>query len=149
MNIVIIAVGKEKDFAGHELVAEYTSRMEHYLPIEWIYIPASDVQEEERRILKTLDGYTGGSFMVLLDETGKEQTSKQFSEFMQARMNSGLKSLIFIIGGSYGFGHEIRARANSSIALSQLTFPHQLVRLIVAEQLYRACTIMKGEKYHH
>lgn len=155
MKIIIIAVGKEKDFSGHELVAEYTDRTSHYVPIEWIYIPASDAKEEGlstqagKRIAKILDMNDTGSHVVMLDEKGKEYNSTQFSGFIQTRMNEGLRSLIFIIGGSYGFDESIQSRANSKIALSQLTFPHQLVRLILAEQIYRACTILKGEKYHH
>jgi 23S rRNA (pseudouridine1915-N3)-methyltransferase len=149
MKIIILAVGKEKDFAGYELVTEYTSRIGHYLPIEWVYVPASDIQEEGTRILKVLDGQSGGSHVVMLDEKGKEQGSAQFSTFIQSRMNEGLRSLVFMIGGAHGFSEPVRERAQTKLALSQLTFPHQLVRLILAEQIYRACTIMKGEKYHH
>ncbi len=149
MKITILAVGKEKDFAGHELVAEYSNRIGHYIPIEWIYIPALDIQEEGKRILKVLDSHTGGSHIVMLDEKGKEQTSVQFSSFIGQRMNEGLRSLTFLIGGAHGFDPSVHARVQTKLALSQLTFPHQLVRLIVAEQIYRACTIMKGEKYHH
>lgn len=149
MKILILAVGKEKDFAGYELVGEYTSRIGHYLPIEWVYVPASDIQEEGARILKVLDGQSGGSYVVMLDEKGKEQGSAQFSTFIQSRMNEGLRSLVFMIGGAHGFAESVRERAQTKLALSQLTFPHQLVRLILAEQIYRACTIMKGEKYHH
>ncbi len=149
MKITIIAVGKEKDFVGSELVAEYNGRIEHYNQIEWLYIPASDKAEEEKRILKVLDSHEGGSHIIMLDELGKQYTSTQFSEFIQKRLNEGLKSVVFLIGGSYGFGDAVRARANSIIALSSLTFPHQLIRLILAEQLYRVFTILKGEKYHH
>lgn len=148
MKLIIIAVGKEKDFAGHELVADYTSRISHYMPVEWFYIPASDIKEEGDRISKTLDQYAMGH-VVLLDEKGKEMTSEKFAGFIQVRMNEGLKSLIFVIGGAHGFDDRIKGRAQSVLALSQLTFPHQLVRLIMAEQIYRAFTIIKGEKYHH
>jgi 23S rRNA (pseudouridine1915-N3)-methyltransferase len=157
MKIIIIAVGKDKDFSAHESVSEYTARIGHYMPIEWIYIPASSAKEENARILKTIDTQTnhqihhgnGLTHIVILDEKGREYTSMDFSKFVQSRMNEGLKSLVFIIGGSYGLDDSVRARAKSSIALLQLTFPHQLVRLILAEQIYRACTILKGEKYHH
>jgi 23S rRNA (pseudouridine1915-N3)-methyltransferase len=149
MKIIIIVVGKEKDFSAQNLVAEYSARIEHYSQIEWVYLPASDAKEENARILKALDAQGSGSYAVTLDEKGREYTSNNLSEFIQTRMNEGLKSLVFIIGGSYGLNEEVRSRARISIALSQLTFPHQLVRLILAEQLYRACTILKGEKYHH
>jgi 23S rRNA (pseudouridine1915-N3)-methyltransferase len=149
MKIVIIVVGKERDFSAHDLVAEYSTRVGHYLPIEWMYISASDGKEEGTRILKTIDGLGSGVHIVALDEKGRELTSTECAKFVQTRMNEGLRSLVFIIGGSYGLNDEVRARAQSMIALSKLTFPHQLVRLILAEQLYRSCTIMKGEKYHH
>ena len=149
MKIAIIVVGKEKDFPAHDLVAEYSTRIGHYLPIEWTYIPASDGDEEGKRILKAIDALGSGAHIVALDEKGREFVSADFAKFMQTRMNEGLKSLAFVVGGSYGLNEEVRARAQSTVALSKLTFPHQLVRLILAEQLYRACTIMKGEKYHH
>lgn len=149
MKIIIVAVGKEKDFSGHELVSEYTDRIGHYLPIEWIYVPAVDSQEECKRIIKILDTHDSGCHVVMLDEKGKEYNSAQFSGFIQMRMNEGLRSLVFLIGGSHGFDNLIRERVQTKVGLSQLTFPHQLVRLILAEQIYRACTIMKGEKYHH
>ncbi|MBP6858961.1 MAG: 23S rRNA (pseudouridine(1915)-N(3))-methyltransferase RlmH [Candidatus Pacebacteria bacterium] len=149
MKIVVVVVGKEKDFSAYDLVAEYSARIEHYLPIDWVYIPASDGKEEGARILKTIDGLGSGVHTVALDEKGREFTSAECAKFVQTRMNEGLKSLVFVVGGSYGLNDEVRARAQSTIALSKLTFPHQLVRLILAEQLYRACTIMKGEKYHH
>ncbi len=149
MKILIIAVGKEKDFAAHEAVAEYSTRIGHYLPIEWLYIPASDATEEGTRIIKALDAQGSGSQAIALDEKGKEYTSTDFSTFIQSRMNESLKSLVFVIGGSYGLNEEVRSRARYTLALSQLTFPHQLVRLILAEQIYRACTILKGERYHH
>ncbi|MEN9912708.1 MAG: hypothetical protein RLY66_116 [Candidatus Parcubacteria bacterium] len=149
MKITVIVIGKEKDFSAHDLVAEYSARIGHYLPIEWTYIPASDGTEEGKRILKAVDSLGSGTHVVALDEKGKEFTSTEFAKFTQTRMNEGLKSLAFIVGGSYGLNDEVRSHAQSTIALSKLTFPHQLVRLILAEQIYRACTIMKGEKYHH
>jgi 23S rRNA (pseudouridine1915-N3)-methyltransferase len=149
MKIIIVAVGKEKDFSGYELVSEYSSRVGHYVPIEWIYVPASDSQEEGKRILKVIDTHDNGCHVVMLDEKGKEQTSAEFAQFIQNRMNEGLKSLIFLIGGSHGFDSIVHERVQTQLGLSRLTFPHQLVRLILAEQIYRACTILKGEKYHH
>ncbi len=149
MKILVIAIGKEKDFSGHELVTEYTKRISHYVSIEWLYLPASTMTEEGSRIIKVLDANISGSHVVLLDEKGKELNSTQFASFIQSRMNEGLKNVIFLIGGAHGFDPKVREMAQSSLALSQLTFPHQLVRLILAEQIYRAQTIIKGEKYHH
>ena len=149
MKLIVIAVGKEKDFAGHELVSEYSSRIGHYMPIEWLYLPAYDSVGEEKKILKAVESLGAAASVAILDEKGKPLSSPELAAFVQGRLNEGLRNLVFIIGGSYGLGDAIRARADASISLSKLTFPHQLVRLILAEQLYRACTIMKGEKYHH
>lgn len=149
MKIIILAVGKEKDFAGHELVADYTVRIGHYMPIEWVYISAGDMREEGERINKELDKCGSGTHIIMLDEKGKEFTTEKFAEFIQSRLNEGLRSVVFLIGGAHGFDGSVRKRAQTTIALSQLTFPHQLVRLILTEQIYRACTILKGEKYHH
>ncbi len=152
MKITIIAIGKEKEFPAHELVSEYTARTSHTIAVEWTYLPASsDPREEHERLLKAIDGHMrgGSSYVVALDETGKQFDSRGFASFVEGRMNEGLKSLVFIIGGAYGLSPEIRAVCRSTLALSSLTFPHQLVRLILAEQLYRAMTIIKGEKYHH
>ena len=87
--------------------------------------------------------------LVLLDEKGKEYTSLDFSVFIQQKMNAGTRNLVFVVGGAFGFSEEVYARANTKVSLSRLTFSHQMVRLFFAEQLYRAMTIIKGEKYHH
>ncbi len=148
MKLLIIAIGKEKDFSAHELVTEYTNRISHYLPIEWCYIPAGDEKSEEKALIKAIER-EDHAYIVALDETGKELASAKFAEFIQGRMNESVISLICIIGGSYGLTEAIRLKAQMILSLSKLTFPHQIVRLILAEQIYRACTIMRGEKYHH
>ena len=149
MKIIIIAIGKEKDFSGHELVREYTDRISHYTSCEWKYIPTSDQKEENVRLMEVFDKDTGGAYIIALDEMGKEFDSKTLAKQIQIRMNDSVRTLYFIIGGSYGLSEEVRSRANVTLALSRLTFPHQLVRLILAEQIYRAFTIIRGEKYHH
>ena len=149
MRILIIAVGKEKDFAGHELVREYSDRIKHYFPVEWKYISTSDQKEENLELIESIEKEGRGSYAIALDEKGKELDSAGFSARIQSCMNESFRTLIFIVGGSYGLNEEVNKRANSVLALSKLTFPHQLVRLILAEQIYRACTIIKGEKYHH
>lgn len=149
MKITIIAVGKEKDFAAADLVTDYSMRIGHTVPVVWKYISTSDTAQEEKDILKVLDGLSTPAHIVALDEKGKEFTSAKFADFMQARMNESLQSLVFIIGGSYGLSEVVRKRAQTTIALSQLTFPHQLVRLVLVEQVYRAFSIIRGEKYHH
>lgn len=151
MKITVLVIGKQKDFAAHELVSEYSDRVSHYAPIDWIYLHSSDREDENIRLLKTIDKLKqgGGCHIVSLDETGKEYDSRGFATFVQTRLNEGLKSLIFVIGGSYGISDEVKSTSQSLIALAKMTFPHQLVRLILAEQIYRAMTIIKGEKYHH
>jgi len=149
MKLIIIAVGKEKDFEGRELVADYSARISQYAPIEWRYVEPSNARGEGIRICAIADKLGAGTYMVALDEKGKEYDSTAFADFIQSRMNESVRFLVIVIGGSYGLDASVRDRAQSTIALSKLTFPHQLVRLILAEQLYRACTIIKGEKYHH
>lgn len=149
MKIHIVAIGKERDFPAYDLVTEYSTRIGHYLPLAWHYIPASTADKEAAQISKYIDGCGAGVVVVMLDQGGREYSSTELSTFLQKRLNEGVRTLVILIGGAYGFDAAMRARADYTVALSQLTFPHQLVRLILAEQIYRACTIMKGEKYHH
>jgi 23S rRNA (pseudouridine1915-N3)-methyltransferase len=149
MKIVIIAIGKEKDFSGSDLVKEYTDRVSHYVPCEWKFIPGSDREKENAKILECLDKEAAGSYIVALDELGKELDSRGFADKIQSCMNQSVRTLFFIIGGSYGLSDEVRAKADLVLALSQMTFPHQLIRLFVVEQIYRAFSIIRGEKYHH
>ena len=107
---------------------------------------AKQKKREGEQILKKIEP---GDYVVLLDERGKEFTSKKFAQFIQQQANNGLKALVFVIGGAYGFSEAVYARQNAQIALSQLTFPHIMTRLIFAEQIYRAFTILHNEPYHH
>ncbi len=149
MKIIILAIGKEKDFSGYEIVREYTERISHYCSCEWKYIPGSGAQEDNAKLVEAMEREGSGSYAIALDEIGKEYTSRTFADVIQARMNESVRTLFIIIGGSYGLNEEVRSRARMTVALSKLTFPHQLVRLILIEQLYRAFTIIRGEKYHH
>jgi 23S rRNA (pseudouridine1915-N3)-methyltransferase len=149
MKNVILAVGKEKDFSGSDLVRDYTERVSHYFPCEWKFIAPSDQKGENGRIIEYLDKEGSGSYIVALDEKGKEFDSRGFADKIQSCLNQSVRSLIFIIGGSYGLTDDVRGKASLVMALSKMTFPHQLIRLFLAEQLYRACTIIRGEKYHH
>ncbi|MDD5165162.1 MAG: 23S rRNA (pseudouridine(1915)-N(3))-methyltransferase RlmH [Candidatus Pacebacteria bacterium] len=149
MKIIILAIGKEKDFSGYEIVREYTERVSHYSACEWKYIPGSSAQEDNKKLIDVIEKEGAGTYVVALDEIGKEYTSQAFADVIQARMNESVRTLIFIIGGAYGLNDEVRSRARLTLALSKLTFPHQLVRLVLIEQLYRAFTIIRGEKYHH
>ena len=156
MKIQLVLVGKTtQDFVERGLT-EFCGRLKHYLPFEIHILPdlkttkntlPEQVKEREgENILKILQP---GDYVVLLDEHGKELTSLQFAAYLERKTHSVPKSLVFIIGGPYGFSQKVQETAQEKIALSRMTFSHQLVRLIFAEQLYRALTILNGEPYHH
>jgi 23S rRNA (pseudouridine1915-N3)-methyltransferase len=155
MKLILWTIGKTNDQYLKDGCAQYTKRIPHYLPFEYTELPeprntrlSSDIlkKEEEKLILERLQD---SDQLILLDEKGSEFTSAEFSQYIQKKMNSVSGNLIFLIGGPFGFSENIYKRANGKIALSRMTFSHQMVRLFALEQLYRACTIIKGEKYHH
>jgi 23S rRNA (pseudouridine1915-N3)-methyltransferase len=156
MQIRLIAVGKTDHAAIQSLVEEYSKRLGFYIKFELEIIPdlknsknlseASQKEKEGELILKKVQT---SDELVLLDEQGKQYSSVDFSEYLQKKMNAGLKQLIFVIGGPYGFSEEVYQRANGKISLSKMTFSHQMVRVFFVEQLYRAFTILKKEPYHH
>ena len=151
MKIIIYAIGKEKDFSGADIVREYTERISHYGACEWRYIAGESRELDNTKLVEAImsEKEKSGAFIIALDEKGKEYDSPAFAGRIQSCMNESVRALIFVIGGSYGLDEETRKNAHITIALSKLTFPHQLVRLILAEQIYRAYTIIRGEKYHH
>lgn len=156
MNIELIAVGKTDTEEIESLVATYAKRVNFYCKFAITVIP--DVRNtrnmtpkqqktaEGKAILKSL---ADGDCVILLDERGEELRSMQFADLLRKRMLSGIKRLVFIIGGPYGFSDEVYGRADSKLSLSRMTFPHQFVRAIFAEQLYRGFTILNNEPYHH
>lgn len=147
MKIIIISVGKEKDDVFGESIKHFEMRILRYLPIEWIYIPHDVTKEKEgERIISTLKKE---DYVVLLDEKGREIKSEALADLVANRMVDSVRRMVFIIGGAYGVSKKIEERANYVWKLSPLVFPHMLVRVILLEQLYRALTIIKGEKYHH
>ena len=156
MKIKLIWIGRTDGDVFDEAIQQYTKKLRFYTVYEPIAIPylkstkALSQDEQKKRegdlILKKIDS---GDIVVLLDERGKEFTSEKFAQFIQQQANTGQKALVFVIGGAYGFSEAVYARQNFKIALSQLTFPHIMTRLIFAEQLYRAFTILHGEPYHH
>lgn len=156
MNITLILVGKTTENYINEGFKVYEERVKHYINFEIKVIPeikfskghsAAYIKDSEgSAILKIIQPI---DFMILLDENGAEKTSRDFAQFLSNKMVSGTKSLVFIIGGAYGFSQEVYERADLKFSLSKMTFPHQLVRLIFIEQLYRAFSIIKNEKYHH
>lgn len=149
-------IGKAHEKYVREGIELFTQRINRYLPAEWniIHPPKNAGMMSEMDLLKKegemiLDFLKKDDYLILLDERGKQNTSEQFSIFLQERMMERQKNMVFLIGGAYGVSKEVMARANFTWSLSKLVFPHQLVRLILSEQIYRACTIMRNEKYHH
>jgi 23S rRNA (pseudouridine1915-N3)-methyltransferase len=156
MKITLIQIDKTQDAYLNEGIDIYAARLKNYTPFEIVTINVpknvrqrsiSEQKTEEARLI--LGQIQADDLLILLDEKGKEYTSVEFSKFIAQKQNASVKRLIFCIGGPFGFDVVIYKRANSKIALSQMTFSHQMVRLFFAEQLYRAYTILKGEKYHH
>ena len=149
---MLICVGKTTEKYVLEGIRLYVDRLKHYCKFNLLEIEAGRGDElkirkqENDTVLKRVGEK---DFLVLLDEKGKELTSKAFSETLLHHQNISTRNLVFVIGGAYGFSESVYQRANAKIALSQMTFPHQLVRILFLEQLYRAFTILKGEKYHH
>lgn len=156
MNIKLIAIGKTDDKNLQALIDEYSKRLNFYIKFELEIIAdiknvknLSESQQKEKEGELILSKITATDQLILLDENGKTFSSLSFSEELQKKMNSGIKTLVFVIGGPYGFSAAIYAKANGKISLSQMTFSHQMVRLFFIEQLYRGFTILKGEPYHH
>lgn len=156
MKIKLITLGKTSFKYLSEGVDIYKKRLQHYAPFEYIEIPLSKPSkkpnfvtiklDEGKKLLKII---AKDEFLVLFDENGKEYSSQGFATFLEKNMIAGRKTLTFVIGGAYGFSQEVYQRANTKIALSQMTFSHQMVRLFAIEQIYRGQTILKGEPYHH
>ena len=156
MKIWFWSIGKAHDSYIKEGVTEFTKRLSKYFPVEWSIIPVPknagmlsemDLKKKEGEII--LQWLKQEDYLVALDEHGKQFSSEGLSEFLQERASASTKNLVFLIGGAFGLDAAILKRAQLKWSLSQLTFPHQLVRLILAEQVYRACTILQNEKYHH
>lgn len=156
MKALLLTVGATHKKWIAEGEKEYIDRLKHYVDFEDITVPdirnTSNLSAEQQKIKEgelLISRLQTGDFVILLDERGKQFGSREFSANMQSIMNRGLKRVVFIIGGPYGFSESVYAIANQKMSLSSLTFPHDLVRVIFLEQLYRAFTILRGEKYHH
>ena len=149
-------MGKTNHVSLRDWLLEYQKRLSHYVKFEWVELPElkntknlrESVQKEEegKRVFKQLNSQ---DLLVLFDEVGSQYTSKGMANVLQKCMNAGTKNLIFVIGGPHGFSDEIYKRAQYKISLSAMTFSHQMVRIFVAEQLYRAFSILNNEPYHH
>jgi Uncharacterized conserved protein len=156
MKIKLIAIGKTDNSNLQTLIDEYCNRIGHYVSFDLEIIPdiknAKNLSEDQQKRLEgneILKRISSSEHIVLLDEKGGEYSSIQFSRLLQKKMNSGLKNLVFIIGGPYGFSDDLYTRSNEKLSLSSMTFSHQMIRLFLTEQLYRAFTILRNEPYHH
>lgn len=156
MKITLILNGKSEDDYLLTGISAYEKRLKHYIPFETVVIPAlkntkalSIEQQKEKEGELLFKEIQSTDRLILLDEGGKEYNSVDFSGFLQQQMNTGIKNLVFVVGGPYGFSDEVYKRANGKISLSRMTFSHQMVRLFFVEQLYRGMTILKNEPYHH
>lgn len=156
MTIKLLAIGKTDNKNLSALIDDYKKRLGFYIKFSLEIIPdvknSKNLSEEQQKqkegelILKKLNPT---DILVLLDENGKQLDSVGFSQYLQKHMNSGIKQLVFVIGGPYGFSEDIYKKANGKISLSKMTFSHQMIRLFFIEQLYRGFTILKNEPYHH
>ncbi len=156
MQIKLLAIGKTDNKAIQNLIDDYSSRLGHYIRFELEVIPdlkqsksLSESLQKEKEGELILKKVGSSDELILLDERGKTYASLEFSDYLQKKMNSGLKQLVFVIGGPYGFSEAVYARANGKISLSKMTFSHQMIRPFLVEQLYRAMTILRNEPYHH
>ena len=156
MEIQLICIGKTDDSEIQKLISNYESRLKHYLKFTLQVIPdlkdAKNLSPEQQKAKEAVlieKQLRTSDVVILLDEHGKEFSSVGFSEFLNKKMNSGCKRLVFIIGGPYGFAASLHQQYKTKISLSQMTFSHQMIRLFFVEQLYRANTILKNEPYHH
>ncbi len=156
MKIVLLVIGKTDEVYLETGIAKYVGRLEHYVPFEMKVIPdiknrkTLTMQEQKKQEgLLILSQLAPGDEVVLLAEKGKTFTSRDFSRWVERLANVYFKRMVFVIGGPYGFSQEVYDKAKHKISLSEMTFSHQMVRLVFVEQLYRAFTIMKGESYHH
>ncbi len=155
MKITLLTLGKTTDARLSALIDEYQQRLKHYVPFEFVVVPdiknAKSLTQDQ---LKAAEGeailarLTPAMDVLLLDEHGREFRSIEYADFLQKKMAAG-RDLVLIIGGAYGFSQAVYDRANGKISLSQMTFSHQMIRLMAIEQIYRAMTILRNEPYHH
>ena len=154
MNIKLIVIGETNSKDLKQLIDLYTAKLKFYINFELVILKDQksktqkniQIKEEGEKIISVLKK---NDFIVILDENGQHKSSLEFSEFIQKKLNSGMKTLTFIIGGPYGFSEKIKSLSNQQLSLSKMTFSHEMVRLFFTEQLYRAFSILNNEPYHH
>jgi 23S rRNA (pseudouridine1915-N3)-methyltransferase len=156
MKIFLWTIGKAHDSYVKEGIETFTKRISHYYPVEWKIFPSAknavNLSEEEIKkseAISILNALQNEDILVALDENGKQWNSIELAIFIQQKANESSRNIIFLIGGAYGIGEMVLRKCHFKWSLSKLVFPHQLVRLILVEQIYRACTIIRNEKYHH
>lgn len=156
MKIKLLVIGKTDDKNLLQLISTYQNRLQHYIKFELEVIPdiknvknLSQLQQKEKEGQLILGKLQSSDQLILLDEKGKELRSLEFANWLQKKMNSGIKQLVLVIGGPYGFSESVYKKASGKISLSKMTFSHQMIRLFMVEQLYRGFTILKNEPYHH
>ncbi len=156
MKFQFLTIGKSHETYVHEGIQLFTKRIGAYFPVQWQIIPSpknagsmSEAELKQGEAETILSLVKKDDYLVLLDERGKQLSSEELAAFIQQRANESEKSIVFVIGGAFGVSNEIMQRADYTWSLSKLVFPHQLVRLMLAEQIYRACSIIRNEKYHH
>ena len=156
MNIWLITIGKTDNKNLQSLIEDYTKRLSFYVKFDLDIIAdiknvknLSEAQQKEKEGELILSKISATDNLILLDENGKTFNSVGFSNYLQKKMNAGTKTLVFVIGGPYGFSETVYQKANGKVSLSEMTFSHQMVRLFVIEQIYRGFTILKNEPYHH
>jgi 23S rRNA (pseudouridine1915-N3)-methyltransferase len=156
MQIKLIAIGKTDDKQLLQLIEQYQKRLKHYIKFDIDIIPdiknvknLSEAQQKEKEGELILKKVSSTDILVLLDENGKQFSSVEYANYLQKKMNSGIKQLVFVIGGPYGFSNNVYQKAQGKISLSKMTFSHQMIRLFIVEQIYRGFTILKNEPYHH
>ncbi len=156
MKIKLLAIGKTDNKNLIALIDEYQNRLKHYIKFELEIIPdiknvknLSEVQQKEKEGKLILSKLQNTDQLVLLDDKGNAYSSIQFSQYLQKKMNSGIKQLVIVIGGPYGFSEAVYKKSSGKVSLSKMTFSHQMIRLFIVEQLYRGFTILKNEPYHH
>lgn len=156
MKLQFWSVGKAHEPHVKDAVEMFTKRISNYFPVQWNIVPVpknsgmlSEMDLRKKEGESILNFLEKEDYLVLLDERGKQLTSEGFADFLQARANESTKNIVFLIGGAYGVSDGVMKRADYKWSLSTLVFPHQLVRILLAEQVYRACSILRNEKYHH
>jgi len=156
MKIKLLVIGKTDDKNLEQLIEKYQQRLNHYINFEIEIIPdiknvknLSQPQQKEKEGELILSKLKNTDQLVLLDEKGKEYRSLDFANFLQKKMNSGIKQLVLVVGGPYGFSESVYKKTVGKVSLSKMTFSHQMIRLFIVEQLYRGFTILKNEPYHH